>query len=155
VTIVNAQGTIELIKEGDKGWRLKDKPEETLDSKRVEMLINSISEITIASYQAKDYAPKAKPLTTVTYQSKDGDRTLQIWAKDKPEAQDMLVKASASAFFALAKEYGLKDAMDITVKALIAQPVAKENTGATEGGASGTESLPATFPAPITSQPDK
>lgn len=162
LTLVNTKGTIELIKEGDKEWRLKEKPESTLDSKRIEKLLASAGEISVASYQAKDFtSPKGKPVATITYQTKDGAPTLQIWAKDKPEDQDLLVKASQVVFYAKVKEYGVKELMEVSAESLIiAQPVAgdaasaKTDTGAVAPAASADPGVPA-ISAPVTTPPDK
>lgn len=161
LTIVNANGTVALIKEGDKEWRLVDKPETALDSKRIETLLGSVSEIDISSYQDKGFTPKAKPVVTVTYQTKDGTSTLQIWAKDKAEDQDLLVKASSSAFYAKAKEYGVKEAMEVKAETLIiAQPVSEDAASAkADAGGAAPELLtdhgvPA-IPPPVTTPPDK
>ncbi len=125
LTIANAVGVIELSYDATKkAWQLKDSPEVALDTKRLETLINSVSDITTAAYLAKDFSPKGQPLATVTYQAKEGAATtLQIWAKTKQEDNDQAVKVSSSPFYAKIKEYAVKDALEIRREALIATPV--------------------------------
>lgn len=151
LTIANPAGTIDLsFDAAKKAWQLKDSPEQTLDGKRVEALLNAVSDITITSYLAKDASPKGQPLATVTYQAKEGaPTTLQIWAKDKPEDGDQVIKASSSAFAAKAKEYAVKEALEIKRQALIATPV--------EGAAADPAPPLATEQAvpPVTTPPDK
>lgn len=152
LTIANASGTIELSYDATKkAWQLKDSPEATLDVKRLEALTNSASDITIASYLAKEFKPTGEPLATVTYQAKEGSpTTLQVWAKDKQEAPDQVVKASSSPFYAKAKEYAVKDILEIKREALIATPVAGEAT------APGEDAVPTGQPEPpVTTPPDK
>lgn len=138
VTIANSHGTIELIKEEEKGWQIKGEPDEPLDVKRIDTLLNSVSEIGIASYLAKDFVAKGKPVVTLTYQTKEGATTLEAWAKEKPEDQDLVIKSSTSDFYAKVKEYVVKEAMEIKGNALIAQPPAlppaskEKDTGAPE-----------------------
>ena len=133
LTIANAAGTIELVSDGKKGWQLKGSQETALDAKRVETLVNSVSEITIASYLPKDFTPKGKPLATLTYQGKDGATTLQVWPKDKAEDGDQVIKASSSPFYAKVKDYVVKEALEIKLDGLKAKPVAegKEEAGPT------------------------
>jgi len=152
LTITNPAGTIELsFDAAKKAWQLKESPEKTLDVKRVEALLNSVTDITIASYLAKDASPKGQPLATVTYQAKEGaPTTLQVWAKDKPEDGDQVVKASSSAFSAKVKEYAVKEALEIKQQALIATPV--EGTAAADTA----PPLPAEQAVPpVTTPPDK
>lgn len=160
VTIVNNQGTIDLTREGEKNWQLKENAETALESKRVESLLNSVSEIGIASYLAKDFAPKGKPIVTITYQAKDGAPVLQIWAKDKPEDADLVIKASTLPFYAKAKEYTLKEAMTIKAEALIAIPVSETPDTLEADSKAAISELPADrgvpeIPPPVTTPPDK
>ena len=123
VTIANAQGKVELVSDGKKGWQLKDKPDTTLDNKRVEMVISSLADMTIGSYLPKEFAAKGEPVATITYQAKaGGESTLKIWAKEKKEDQDQVVKASNSSWYAKAKEYALKEALELKADSLIAKP---------------------------------
>lgn len=138
LTIVNASGTIELVgvaakdtKGAKQGWQLKGSPETPLDAKRVETLVNSLSEITIASYLDQGASPKGKPLATVTYQTKEGGTTLQIWAKAKSGDGDQVVKASNSPLYAKIKEYAVKEALEAKLDGLkIKTKPASETPGA-------------------------
>ena len=137
LSITNGLGTVELVNDAaKKAWQLKSAPETALDPKRVETLVNSLMDITIDSYLAKEFKPKGQPIATVTYQSKDGVSTLQVWPKDavqsapapdkgKPEDGHQVVKASTSAFYAKAKEYVVKSALETKLDSLIAKPAAE------------------------------
>jgi hypothetical protein len=123
LTIANGSGTIGLAKDGKKGWQLKGSPDVALDADRAESLVNSASDITIASYLAKEFVPPtAKPIATITYQTKDGSTTLDIWAKEKKEDTDQLVKASNSPLYAKAKEYVVKGLLEAKLDSLKAKP---------------------------------
>ncbi len=142
LTVANAAGPIELARDGKKGWQLKANPETALDAKEVETLVNSVSEISIASYLAKEFTPKGTPLATITYQTKDGATTLQVWPQEKPEDGDQVIKASNSPFYAKIKNYLLKQALEVRLDQL------KAKTG-TESSKTETEpATPASPPAP-------
>lgn len=130
VTIANSHGTIELANDAQKGWQLKAAPDVALDNKRVATLMGSLLDVNIASYQAKDFAPQGQPQATVTYHGKDGATTLQIWAKDKPEDLEQIVKASNSTFYGKIKEYGIKEALEIKLEALKDKPSEPAAAGA-------------------------
>lgn len=133
LTITNPQGTIELVPDGKKGWQLKADPTTALDAKRLETLVNAISDVTVVSYLAKDFAPKGQALATVAYQNKEGSTTLQVWAKDKKEDGDQVVKSSSSPFYAKVKDYVIKDALEIKQGDLIAKPTTEDTaTGAAD-----------------------
>lgn len=129
MTITNSLGIIELMNDADKKtWQLKTTSETTaLDPKRVETLVDSLMEITIDSYLAKDFTPKGKPIATVTYQTKDGASTLQVWAKDKKEDNNQVIKISTSAFYAKVKDYVVKGALETKLDSLTAKPLEEAN----------------------------
>jgi hypothetical protein len=148
LSISNGLGTIEFVNDAaQKAWQLKPASETAPDAKRVETLVNSLTEISIDSYLAKDFTPKGKPIATITYQSKDGDSTVQVWAKDasppspdvakqdKQEESSQVIKASNSPFYAKAKTYVVKNALETNIKSLTAKPVA-------EAKAPGASTLP-------------
>jgi hypothetical protein len=153
VTIANASGTIALVSDGKKGWQLKDKPETTLDSKRVEMVISSLADMAIASYQPKEFAAKGEPVATVTYQTNKagaGAVTLQIWPKEKKDDPEQVVKSSASSWYAKAKEYVLKEAVELKQDGLIAKPPTGE---AFTQGEPGSGETPAVAMPPAVGEP--
>lgn len=125
--ITNGSGALELAYDADKkAWQLKTAPETALDGKQVDTLVTPLLAIDIDSYQAKDFAPpKGKPLATVTYQTKEGEKTLEIWAKDKAEDGNQVVKASSSAFYAKAKDYVVKGILEAKQDSLIAKDKAE------------------------------
>ncbi|MDD5758365.1 MAG: DUF4340 domain-containing protein [Desulfobulbaceae bacterium] len=144
LSISNAHGTLDLVNDSaKKTWHLKGSPEATLDSKKVESMLSSLVNISIDSYMTKDFAPTDKPVATITYRSKDNENTLQIWdkssAKPLPEKgqapgdDNLIIKASGSAFYAKAKAYVVKSAMDASIENLSLKPT--EGTQATEQGA--------------------
>lgn len=150
LTIANAQGTIDLVKEEKKGWQLKAEPDTTLDGKRVETVVNALSEITISSYLAKEFTPQGEPVATVTYRTKAGETTLKVWAKEKPEDPEQVVKASTTAFPAKVKEYAVKEAVEVKLAGLKAKPVASGETSGSETSAEGTTPEVAAPPAELT-----
>ena len=139
IRISNAMGTLELVNDADKKtWQVKSDPEKTLDSKKVDTLVNSLLDISIDSYQAKDFTPKGKPIATVTYQTKDKDSTLEVWAKDaeqapvpdkgKPAEGNQVIKVSTSTFYAKAKDYVVKSALETKLDSLTAKPADTKET---------------------------
>lgn len=140
LTLSNGAGSIELVHDAaKKSWQLKSAPETTLDPQRLETLLTSLLEITIDSYQAKEFTPKGQAIATVTYQTKDGESTLQVWAKDpvppspgadkgKAAEGSQVIKSSTSAFYAKVKDYVVKGILETTLDTLTAKaaPEAKE-----------------------------
>lgn len=133
LSINNASGTLDLINDSaKKAWQRKDSPETTLDTKKVETLLSSLLNISVDSYMPKDFAPNGKPVATITYRSKDGENTLQVWGKDSakplPEKDaaagddNLTLKASHSAFYAKAKAYVVKSAMEANIEGLTMKP---------------------------------
>lgn len=159
VTIANAQGTVELVSDGKKGWQLKDKAETTLDSKRVEMVATSVTTMTIASYLPKEFTAKGEPVATITYQTKDGATTLQIWAKEKTDDQEQVVKLSSSNWYAKAKEYVVKEAVELKEASLIAKPptgeaFTKDQTGSDSQTVEMPPFIPGSPPPPVDAPDD-
>lgn len=129
LSISNAAGTLDLVNDSvKKNWHLKASPETALDSKKVETLLSSLLTINIDSYLAKDFTPTGKPVATITYRSKDNENTLHVWAKDSakplpekdpaPGDDTLTIKASSAAFYAQARAYVLKSAMEASIESL-------------------------------------
>lgn len=126
-SLSNQAGTITLVNDAEKkAWQLKDSSTTSLDPKRLEPLLNAISEIGIDAYLAKDFAPKGKAVATVSYQGKEGEITLSIWPKDKPEDGNQVIKASNSPFYAKAKDYVVKAILETKLDSLLVKETGEE-----------------------------
>lgn len=126
---------ITLQRDPKGNWQLADAPaDRKLDTKRVEELLNTVSDISVSGYEDKDFKPHGKPMATLTYKTKDKDFNLQIWPTDK-KAGEQIVKNSQARFYAKLEPYILKDALSLKKSALMikappaAQQAAKKNSG--------------------------
>jgi hypothetical protein len=125
MTLVNAQGTLELTREGDT-WSLAGlAPGETLDENKVSTLLTRVSSVTLEEPLGKDDLPAYgldEPLATVTVETDDGQRyVLRIGAQD-PEDNSYVLASSRSEYYVMVREYVAQNLVEYGRQDLLAPP---------------------------------
>ncbi len=118
VTVENAQGRLEFVKEGD-AWTLADLAAgETLDEAAVTSLVGKARYTAMLrplGKEEQDSYGMASPNAIVTVQASSdaGDKTYTLWvgAKDE-EANGYVVKSSESEYYVLVSQYSVADFVD-------------------------------------------
>jgi hypothetical protein len=141
VTVENANGRLEFVKEGDTWTMAGLAPGETADETAVNTLVNKAlytSLLRPLGKEEKDSYGLGQPSAVVTVQthSDSGDETYTLWvgAKDE-EANAYVVKSSSSEYYVLVSQYSVNDFVEKGHEDLLQlPPTPTPEAGATPSG---------------------
>ncbi len=125
ITIENAQGTLELTKEGET-WNLEGlAPGETLDETKVNSLLDRVTSISLLEPLGKDQVAAYgldQPLAVVTVDTDDGQsHILRVGAQD-PEDNSYVLASSDSEYYVRVREFVVQNLVEYGRQDLIAPP---------------------------------
>ncbi len=125
ITIENAQGTLELAKDGET-WKLEGLAAgETLDETKVNSLLSRVTSVSLLEPLGKDQLPAYgldEPLAVVTVDTDDGQsHILRVGAQD-PEDNSYVVASSDSEYYVRVREFVVQNLVEYGQQDLIAPP---------------------------------
>ncbi len=138
ITIKNAQGTLDLTKEGDT-WKLAGlAPDETLDDSKVNLLLTRVTSVSLLEPMGKG-DPAAygldQPLAVVTVHTDEGQtHVLRVGAQD-PGDKSYVIASSDSEYYVRVREFVAKDLVEYGRQDLLVPPP-------TQGPEEGPEATP-------------
>jgi hypothetical protein len=123
--IENAQGVLELTKDGET-WNLEGlAPDETLDETKVNGLLNRVASVSLLEPLGKDQLAVYgldEPLAVVTVDTDDGQsHILRVGAQD-PEDNSYVLASSDSEYYVRVREFVVQNLVEYGRQDLIAPP---------------------------------
>jgi len=142
LTIENAQGSLDLVKEGET-WTLEGLPAgETLDETKLNGLLSRVTSVSLREPLGKDDAAAYgldDPLAVVTIYLDDGSsQALRVGSQD-PEDNSYVVLASSSDYYVRVNEYSVQSFVEYGLQDLLVPPPTQAPE---EGPAPAPESSP-------------
>ncbi|NOX24769.1 MAG: DUF4340 domain-containing protein [Deltaproteobacteria bacterium] len=120
---IKGKGNITLTRTTKGNWQLTGAPANSkMNSKRLGKLLDTISDIFITGYEAKDFTPPGKAAATIAYKTKNKNFKLQIWAGKDKKADTQIIKNSMSKFYAKISSYILQDTLKLKQADLLTKP---------------------------------
>jgi hypothetical protein len=142
LSIENAQGSLDLVKEGE-AWTLEGLPSgETLDETKVNGLLSRVTSVSMRGPLGKD-DPAAygldDPLAVVTIYLDDGSSQVLRVGNQDPEDNSYVVLASGSDYYVRVSEYTVQSFVEYGLQDLLVPPPTQAPE---EGPAPAPESSP-------------
>ena len=125
ITVENAQGTLDLEKEGET-WTLQGlAPDETLDEAKVNGLLNRVTSVSLLEPLGRDGAAAYgldQPLAVVTVYTDDGaTHVLRVGAQD-PEDMSYVIASSDSDYYVRVREFVVQNLVEYGKQDLLVPP---------------------------------
>jgi hypothetical protein len=125
ITIENAQGTLELTKEGE-SWNLQGlAPGETLDETKVNSLLSRVTSVSLLEPLGKDQVAAYgldQPLAVVTVGTDDGQtHVLRVGAQD-PDDQSYVLASSDSEYYVRVRQFVVQNLVEYGRQDLLVPP---------------------------------
>jgi len=109
LSLANRNGQFTLTKDGETGkWQLADEVGGVVDQDKAQDFIDQVSRITVSEYLGKGEHPEyglEKPAAQLTIATKDQTIRLRVGAAQNKKADFLVLKSSASPFYAKAGKY--------------------------------------------------
>lgn len=138
ITVENAQGTLDLKKEGD-AWALEGLPaDETLDEAKVNGLLSRVTSVSLLEPVGKgdpaDYGLDKPQAVVTVYTGEGGTHVLRVGTQD-PEDKSYVVDSSDSEYYVRVREFVVKNLVEYGRQDLLVPPP-------TQGPEEGPEATP-------------